>query len=379
MLRDGNTQSIQERGGRFYMKKHLKNFLTTLLVVVTLICAILPLSVSAKQGTMGTETPAIKASFVNSTGDTVDGNALTAGTYTVNIKLYGMKTVSIFDFIAYYTDDIVISKASTISSNNSQFVDGAVTNEKTDDGRNKLVAILTSNNEDCTAVSNGETMVTLTVTVVADNAVDFADCFKVNSDPNCTFVEADFGDGFEKAYVLVGNEATDDIYPVMTEDMSPELTDASYSVKGRAVIATQADGSEGTFGLAGITVSISGTDITATTDSDGYYTLSNVPEGTFTLSFAGATTVDRVVALTVSADKADENQNISVADVPVVMCDYNKDGSVNSSDLNKFMTYMQGDYYLYADFNADSAINSSDLNTFMVIFGNDVDYVNVEL
>ena len=54
MLRDGNTQSIQERGGRFYMKKHFKNFLTTLLVVVTLICAILPLSVSAKQGTMGT-------------------------------------------------------------------------------------------------------------------------------------------------------------------------------------------------------------------------------------------------------------------------------------------------------------------------------------
>lgn len=361
------------------MKKISKNFLATLLVILFTFCSFNPLSVSAQQGTMGTETPSIKASFVNSTGDVVDGNALTAGTYTVSIKLYGMQSVSIFNFIAYYTDDIVITEATTAAANNTQFVDGAVTNEKTEDGRNKLVTVFASDNEDTTAISNGETMVTLTVTVVADNVVDFADCFTVNSDPQCTFIEADYGDGFESAYVLVGNEGSDIIFPVITVDMSPDLTAVEYSVTGKITIADSIDGSTGSFGLVGITVSVDGTEISATTDENGYYTLTNVPEGTYTLSISGSTTIDRTATLTVSADKADDTATITVADVPIVMCDYNKDGAVNATDINMFSEYLVSDYFAYADFNVDKAVNATDVNLFMIFNGQNIQYVDVAL
>lgn len=360
------------------MYKKSKNSLATLLVIVAIFCTIFPLSASAATGTLGTENPGIKASFVNSTGDLVDGNALTAGTYTVNIKLYGMKTVSIFNFVAFYTDDIVVSEVSTISAGNSQFVDGAITNEKLEDGRNKLVVILATDNTDTTAISDGETMVTLTVTVVADNVVDFADCFTVNYDPESTFIEADFGDGFESSYVLVGNEASDITFPLITEDMSPDLTAASYSVAGKITIADNVDGSAGSFGLGGITVSIDGTDISAVTDDNGYYTLTNVPEGTYTLSIAGATTIDRSVSLTVSADKVNENATINVAAVPIVMCDYNKDGAVNSTDISFFAKSIGGNY-LYADFNVDGAVNSTDTSAFIKFNNKKIAYTDVAL
>ncbi len=357
------------------MKFKLKKFLSVLLAISLIF--VFPFTVDAKQGTLGTENPSLQASFVNSTGDMVDGNNLTAGSYTVSINLYGMECVSIFNLVATYTDDIVVNSVSTAADSVDGFVNGAANY-----GDGKVVAILASSNDDTTAISSGTTMVTLAVTIVADDTVDFADCFKIDYDTQSTFIEADYGDGFESAYVMVGNDPTDDEYPLITEDMSPDLSKLLYSVTGKVTIAENTTGSVGKFGVGGITVkALSGETVVAQaeTEADGSYVLEGLVQGEYTLALSGPTTIDRTVSLVVSAEKADSNNCISVNSTPIVICDYNKDGIVNMTDVAAFTKYLNGNYYLYADFNADTTINTTDVKAFVAFIDKTVEYNEVTL
>lgn len=357
------------------MKFKLKKFLSVLLAISLIF--VFPFTVDAKQGTLGTENPSLQASFVNSTGDMVDGNNLTAGSYTVSINLYGMECVSIFNLVATYTDDIVVNSVSTAADSVDGFVNGAANY-----GDGKVVAILASSNDDTTAISSGTTMVTLAVTIVADDTVDFADCFKIDYDTQSTFIEADYGDGFESAYVMVGNDPTDDEYPLITEDMSPDLSKLLYSVTGKVTIAENTTGSVGKFGVGGITVkALSGETVVAQaeTEVDGSYVLEGLVQGEYTLALSGPTTIDRTVNLVVSSDKADDNSRIPVQNIPIVICDYNKDKLVNTIDANAFTNYLTGDYYVYADFNADGSVDSMDANAFIAFVNKNISYVEVTL
>jgi hypothetical protein len=343
----------------------LKKFLTTLLTAILITSLVVPVQAFAKD-TLGTEDPVIQCVFTDDADNVFDGNSLEAGNYNVAITLSGMSTVSIFNLEANYTDDVTINSATA----NSSFRTAALNYDE-----NKFVAILTSENDSFTSVADGEIMVTLNVTV--NTAGDFADYFVFSTDPDLTFVEADYDDGCEACYVEKSNESTDDKYPFLTLDASPS---AGYDVTGRIVIADNVDGGvpSNQFGLVGITVSVDGTDISAVTDKDGYYTLSGVPEGTYTLTISGPTTIDRNVTLIVSKDKADNN-SISVDSVSIVMCDYNdKDGSVNTTDAGLFTSYMS-DYYIYADFNCDGSVNTTDAGLFTTFIGKTVNYTDVTL
>ena len=172
-------------------------------------------------------------------------------------------------------------------------------------------------------------MVSLNITV--NTPGDFANYFSLNTDPERTYIGADLGDGYDSAYTCVESadvQAPSDrkYYPNITHDMSPDISVKTYDVKGQITIATNLDGTAGTTGIVGITASVAVGDktVTATSDSQGYYTLSALPEGTYTVTFSGSTTVDRTATLVVSADKADSNGLITVSAVPICICDYVK-------------------------------------------------------
>jgi hypothetical protein len=355
------------------MKINSKNLFAALLTVILTLNIVVPFQVYAQSDTLGTESPSFKATFTDSNNNVADGNSLDTGVYTVSIKLFGMKTVSVFQLTANYTDDITINSVSTVADTDSSFSVGAVKNEN-----NSLVVVLASENDDTSAITDGEAMVTMTITI--NKSGDFSEYFVISADPELTFIEADYADGFDPAYVLVGNEETDDYFPYITVDMSPAVATDSYSVTGQITIATNLDGSQGDTGIVGITASVdvNGETVSAVSDENGYYTLSGLPEGVYDMVLSGPTTIDRNVTLTVSADKAVDGI-ITVSAVPICICDYVKNGIVNAYDKTVFNNAFYGEYNVYCDLIPNNVINAYDKTVFNTFFNNDVEYVDVTL
>lgn len=352
------------------MKKLMKKALATLSMVTLILTLLVPFSASASSDTLGTLRPKLYASFTDANGEVADGNALEVGEYNVSINLYGMTTLSVFELTANTTDDITINSVSTVADTDTSFDCANIKNED-----NNFVVIFASDNDDYSAVTDGQSMITLNVTV--NTAGDFADYFVVSTDPDTTFVEADYTDGFEAAYVCSVNPATDTNYPTLTYDMSPNLSATTFDVTGQVGIATNLEGTTNNGGIIGLTVSVDGTDISAVSDKDGYYTLSGLEEGTYTLTITGDTAIARHVTLVVSADKA-ENGTITVGMVPICVCDYNPDGGINGADTAIFGSSFS-EYNVYADLNPDGGINGADTAIYGIFFGNTVEYSEVTL
>lgn len=349
------------------MKNSLKRFCAALLTLIFASICCVPFFAFAQTGTLGTEAPYVYATFKDGDDIVADGNELEAGRYTVDIHLKGMKSVSIFQITAV-TNNITINSVSTIADVDNTFSCGAIVNEN-----DSFVAVLATENDDTSVITDGAVMVTLDVTVSV--AGDFANMFVISTDPDLTFVEADYGDGVEDAYVCTENEGM--TYALMTYDMSPVLAPTTFSVNGSITVAESIDGTLGSVGIGGITVSVDGTDISAVTANDGSYTLSGLEKGTYTLSISGQTTIDRKITLVVDGDK-------SVEAVPVVICDYSRDTYVDNTDLLVFNNSYGSDkeselYNLYCDFNQDGFVDNTDALLFNTFYNSSIQYEEVIL
>lgn len=365
-----------------FLKKKVLPIL--LACIVVLLAAVPQISVFAEKGTLGTENPVWKASFLDSDGNAADGNSLLAGEYTVNLNLYGMKTVSVLQISATYTDAVTVNSCKTIAQSKSALFRDIIKKEND----NEFDAVVAAYNSDSviTAVdiADGETMVSLNITV--NTPGDFANYFSLNTDPERTYIGADLGDGYDSAYTCVESadvQAPSDrkYYPNITHDMSPDISVKIYDVKGQITIATNLDGTEGDHGIVGITASVAVGDktVTATSDSQGYYTLSALPEGTYTVTFSGSTTVDRTATLVVSADKADSNGLITVSAVPICICDYVKNGDINIYDKGFFLSSLNGDYNVYCDLIPNGQINTYDKGQFLIFLNHTIEYAEIAL
>lgn len=311
--------------------------------------------------------PLIYCEYFDSTGTQVDGNSLSAGTYSVSFMVSGFDQIGVFQLTATY-DESTVSVDSVDELNSALTSFGTVT-----DGGDLVFGFVTYGSA-VEVNSDGELLATFTMTFAADCDAD--DCFSVSTNPNETFVVTDPSD-YMSEYALVD---TDDSYSgtlsLMYCDLTPALTSAGCTVTGNIMIANDAAGTASVYGIVGLTVTVydsEGSEVaSAVTASDGSYTLEGVPAGTYTAVVSGNTTVDRTVTLVVEGDKA-------VDDLGVVICDYNKDVYVNSIDLSTFLKYYGSDYYVYADLNADGYVNSIDLSAFLKIYGNAIVYPDVTL
>ena len=333
------------------MKKITKAFITALSFI--LIISLLPLSVLAEGG-MGSESPFIQAVFTNEDGEAANGDILEAGNYTVDLTLSGMAAVSTFELTAEYTDDITINSVSTIADEKEGFKCGGIKNEN-----NSFVVILASTGENNTPISEGEVMITMQVTVNMDG--DFADFFDVNEDPELTFVGSSYEYGISVAYVCTSVEATSDYYPMLSYDMSPDLSVKTITVTGTITISENRSGSYGSKGVSGIKVYL-GEEIVGESDENGAFT-AVIPKGTTELLVKGDTTFERTVTLSGESDISDVN-------IPVIICNYVQDAEnevIDYRDAGAFVEYLQtgADYYLYADLNGDDSVDYLDAGVFV--------------
>ena len=96
------------------------------------------------------------------------------------------------------------------------------------------------------------------------------------------------------------------------------------------------------------------------TAADGSFSII-VPEGTTALTVDGDTAITRTVSISGTAAVSD-------AVIPVIVCDYVKDGAIDAPDMVAFSgSYKKpANYNVYADLNPDGAVDGPD----MVIFNN---------
>ena len=366
------------------MKNSIKKFYATLLTVILILACSVPFFAMAKTGTLGTESPKLTATFLDANGEEAYGDNLEAGEYTVSIMLSGMQTVSVFELSASYSTSLLsINSVSTIADVDSSFSCGAATAES-----GKFVTILASKNKGATSSVNfdGTEMVKLNVTVLS--AGDFADMFVVKTDPDLTFVEAGYGDGYSDAYVCEIN--TSYRYNKLSYDMSPEHKEPepvkNFDVTGQILVCTDlvgveyATNAEGR-GMPNVTVSVDGTEISTVTDEMGYYTLPALEEGEYTLTVGienGDSIVNRTVTLVVSIEKADEENVIHVDGIPVVICDYNDDGFFDGTDTGSFVEGL-AEYNVIYDLSCDGFIDGTDIGLFTSYLGQKVVYTELTI
>lgn len=357
------------------MKAASKKFFFVLLSTL-LISMLVPVSASADNpnSTLGTETPYMYCAFLDANGKQVDGNALASGDYTVDIIVSDMANASILQFTAEYDSDVITSHSvlRTIADDAGSDVSlGGIKDEN-----NILVVALASEDDNSTALDAdcGTSIATMQVTVDAgeEETVDFEDVFSFSNDPDLTFLEADYADGYDDAYVTDVNAETAYNTYLMIADASPEF----LTVSAKVVIATTLDGESGEDGIGGISIYSDVNEAPlATTAADGTFT-ALVPRGTNKLiitnhSFENGVhsadsegcTIDREVTLS-------GKQNVNYEGViPIIVCDWNGDGSVTTADLQTFNRAKDSittddNYNVYCNLNADTSVTTADKQIF---------------
>lgn len=174
----------------------------------------------------------------------------------------------------------------------------------------------------------------------------------------------------EKTEQVSGTYTAKTALQIAENNLTEAKSASTITVSGKITIAADTAGATGSFGLVGINVTTADGTVVATSAADGTFT-AEVPVGTTELTITGDTTIDRTVTL--AGDVSVEGVNI-----PIVMCDYNKDKAVNSTDVSVYVKQI-GTSYVYADFNADGSVNSTDTSVFIRFNNQKIVYDNLVL
>lgn len=356
-----------------FVKKRIGAVIGTLTFLV-LIALFVCLPNTSYGATIGSEKPNIYCTYTDSDGKQYDGDELPAGTYDVNFYLEGVSELSVVQVTAKYSADATVDTAAKplLSDNIADISSmGTITQNS------NLVFGFVSDSDSCSAINSDGTLLA-TFSVAFANKCDASNVISVSTSPNETFVLTDYNDGLKDEYALVkqADDYDGSLY-LMTCDVSPK--GPGCDITGKITIATSLDGSEGKTGIGGINLTVKTADdstvATAVTDSNGDYTLADIPAGEYKMLISGETTIDRTVTLVVSESK-------DVSSVSIAICDYNHDGFVNATDKLVFLTAFTGGedaYNVLCDYTDDGFVNAADKLVFLTFFGNEVKYADVTL
>ena len=146
----------------------------------------------------------------------------------------------------------------------------------------------------------------------------------------------------------------------------------TITISGKVTIATNVDGTTGANGIVGINVATTDKSIVATSASDGTFSI-EVPTGTTELVVYGDTTVDRTVTLSGTA-------SVSDVVIPINICDYVKNGSIDAYDNSKFVAALNnGEYGIYYDLVPNGELNAYDNSQFVAFLNKDIVYAPLAL
>ncbi|MGN0522322.1 MAG: hypothetical protein ACI4IQ_06755 [Eubacterium sp.] len=327
----------------------------------------LPFISYAQSGTLGTEKPYLYCTYYQD-GVQVDGNQLEAGTYDVSFEVSGMDNISVIEITATYSD------IATVESTPVALMSDAVTDMSSMGyiiGDGNMVFGFVSDNED-TSVCNSDSTTIATVAVTFSEPCDAENVITVSENPNLTFIEADYADGYDDSYAIntIDPDYNGKLY-VMTCDVTPDM---GRVVSGSIVVATKPDGTtanKAPYGDYTFTL-YSDPERTVEVGSFTSYYDDEAKTNTFSTKLSDGTyyatlTYDYAITRSDITIKVNGADTASVA-IPVIACDFDKNTSVNVLDTNAALKATSGDYNSspYCDLDANETVNVLDVNITLV-------------
>ena len=368
--------------------------LATFTAIVSAFVGPQAVSAETQQGALGTQKPAISAAYMDDLGTVYDGNALQPGSYDMVISVSDLYSIAQLGFTASYQEDLLSFDllGEELLSDTAAYeeeMNGAVMDRQ----NGTFSFFLVTENPDKTVLSdNGADLLTIGITVKGDAPVDMQDVITVNTDPNLTFIDVDYGDTqgdwpnvvFD-CYALSAPESYQaTVYP-MTCDLSPDLTQY-YTVSAYIGALAEPDDAFGTYATTGATVSIEtedGTPISAVTDSTGKFVLEKVPNGTYIATVTYKYGFTRT--FTIIVDGADIESNTMIG---IVACNWDGiNSNITTSDMSAYALCINAsvgsdNYDLGIDIDRSGAITASDMAVcagFINYSASQIDYAEVVL
>lgn len=349
------------------MNSKAKTDSSTLIGILVFIAAVLifisiPFASYAQTGTLGQDSPEIYCTYEQD-GQIVDGNKLTAGTYDVSFVLSGMSDLSVFEVTATYdTDQVTVEPAplSLISDDDSALDSmGYILSD------GNIVFGFVSTKEDCSTVEGEQIIATVKMTFASD--CDAEDYITVSENPNLTFAQADYGDGYDDEYALVESypDYVGELHP-MTCDVTPGF---GHSVKGNIVVMTNSNGETNGVAVYGeykidvyadaaksdlVTSVFSARSTNENNQIVNEFIIDSLTDGTYYATISSQYAISRDIIIRVNGD------DIVAQPIAIVACDFNTDGDITAMDAGTVYVQAASGQAPYCDLNGDGDITAMD-------------------
>lgn len=339
------------------------SFMALAAAVVLLFCS----PSTSYAATLGSEEPYVYFEYKKD-GKAVDGNQLNTGTYDVNIWVKGVEAISTLQVTANLDSTVTCAPqpSALMSDEIADVVSmGYVINDS------DIVFGFVSDNAECSQINKEATLVAgLSMTFA--QAGDAADHITVSTNPNLTFVQTNYNDGYDDSYALVqefeGYAGT--LYP-MTSDVSPVVdVPSAHSVSGSIVIMTNGNGDTAGNAVSGeYTVDVysdeARTQLLKTVKSTekvdennlktNAFVIDGLEDGTYYLAISSQYAITRS-DITLIVNGAD----IAADPIPIIACDYTEDGGITATDALTVYTMSANTQADYCDLNRDGGVTSTD-------------------
>lgn len=336
---------------------------------------------------ISTQKPVITAEYRDASGNVADGNALSAGTYEMVLRVDDLASISQMQFTASYDANVLsfsngILPLATDSSLNLNAV-------HLESANGSFVFAYNSGNYDSCSVlpDNGAELVKISLTVLGsavDTAIDINSALTLDTNPNRTFIEVDYRDatvsGLSRVYKCYALSTADDFTGEVFQmkcDLSPEISNG-YSVSAYIGALVSPNEKYGSYPVTGAQVSIEvgGETLFVETDESGKFIFNNVPAGSYTATVSYKYGFTRTFTIEV----ADSNVESSTM-VGIVACDWSKDAVINTNDKLSYLSLVSvkagsDKYDLGIDIDRNGVINTNDKIIYLSFVGTkSVDFV----
>lgn len=342
--------------------KHSKlNMLLGILVLFASLLIILSFPTIARAAALGNEVPELYFKYYNTDGEEVDGNDLSAGTYDVNIMLSGVETISTVEVTATYDSSVIVNQVVP-----NQLLSDTVTNMESmgyvlSDG--KMVFGFISTDDASTSLGGDVLLASFAATFT--NSCDAADVISISDNPNYTFIQADYNDGYENEYAIDTQFAdyNGSLYP-MSADVSPAKS-VGYSVTGELVVATSNKGetkknpvkNECIIDIYSSPNREAASKIDSVksllNDNSNSFVISSLNNGIYYATISSQYSLPRDIVIVVNGN------DVAAGKIPLITCDFDEDSYITSADTLKVYMYSGSDQLCY-DLDGDGYVTSAD-------------------
>lgn len=335
---------------------------------------------------IGTQKPVITAEYRDASGNVADGNALSAGTYEMVLRVDDLASISQMQFTASYDANVLsfsngILPLATDSSLNLNAV-------HLESANGSFVFAYNSGNYDSCSVlpDNGAELVKISLTVLGsavDTTIDINSALTLDTNPNRTFIEVDYRDatvsGLSRVYkcyaLSTADDFTGEVFP-MECDLSPEISNG-YSLSAYIGALVSPNEKYGSYPVTGAQVSIEvgGETLFAETDETGKFTFLNVPSGSYTATVSYKYGFTRTFTVKV------ENANVESAIlVGIVACNWDGNTMINAKDKSKYLSTLglrasDAGYDVGVDIDRNGTINAKDKQIYLAFVGYSSDLI----